>query len=218
MEFHSRGYLPHISTVEASNYFVTIRLADSLPSVLLRQWQEELALEKIRLSGRQARQRAAERQYNRKVQNYLDKNRGSCSLRRPEITRMVADALRFFEGQRYVLHAWTIMPNHLHVLFQPLNGCSVSSVIHSWKSYTAHRANESLQRSGRFWQPEYFDTLIKSERQFEFCCRYILNNPVIAGLCKNVYQWPGSGCSLDMQSLVNRFFWKEETGVDAESG
>jgi REP element-mobilizing transposase RayT len=183
-------------------------LDDSLPSVLLRQWQEELALEKAPLSGKPSGQRVVERHYNRRVENYLDKNRGSCLLREPGIASMIADALRFFSGQRYVLYAWTVMPNHLHGLFQPLNGYSVSSVVHSWKSYTAHRANEILRRSGRFWQPEYFDTLIKSERHFEFCFRYILNNPVRAGLCKNVYQWLWSGCSADMQLLVNRFFGK----------
>ena len=124
----------------------------------------------------------------------------------PKIAGFVVCALRFFDGQRYILHTWTVMPNHVHVLFTTSGSWNLSSIVHSWKSYTANKANHLLSCSGRFWQPEYFDQLIKSERQFQFAVRYILNNPVKAGLCKEVYEWPWSGCSADIQHLANRFF------------
>ncbi len=98
------------------------------------------------------------------------------------------------------------MPNHVHVLFTLSESSSVSSILFSWKSFTAKQANKLLGISGRFWQPQYFDRQIKSERQFEYTLRYILNNPVKAGLCKEFQEWPWYGCSPDMMQLVDRFF------------
>jgi REP element-mobilizing transposase RayT len=96
----------------------------------------------------------------------------------------VAGALRYYEGQHYTLHTWTIMPNHVHVLFTVLEEFSLSKIVHSWKSFTANQGNRLLQRFGRFWQPEYYDRLIRNERQFEFTFRYILTNPVKAAFAK----------------------------------
>jgi putative DNA methylase len=93
-----------------------------------------------------------------------------------------------------------------HVLFTPIPPFSLTSVIHSWKSYTAQQANRLLQRKGRFWQPEYFERLIRSERQFEYTIRYIVNNPVKAGLTKEPFQWTWFGCSEEIHGLLNRFF------------
>ncbi len=98
------------------------------------------------------------------------------------------------------------MPNHVHVLFTLEGSSNLSFIIQSWKGCTALQANRLLGRTGRFWQPEYFDRLIKTTRQFEFYLRYILNNPVKAGLCVEVFQWPWSGCSADLHHVGNRFF------------
>ncbi len=108
------------------------------------------------------------------------------------------------------------MPNHVHVLFTQLEDWSLSKILHSWKSFTVKQANKLLGSSGCFWQPEYFDRLIKSERQFEFTLRYILNNPVKAGLCKEFQEWPWFGLSSDTIPLVNRFFdYKEDDKPNA---
>jgi len=98
------------------------------------------------------------------------------------------------------------MPNHVHALLELKGSFELSSIMHSWKSYTAREANRILGRSGEFWQREYFDVLMTSSRQVDFCARYILNNPVKAGLCKEVSAWPWSGCSAEMQFLAHRFF------------
>lgn len=119
---------------------------------------------------------------------------------------MVVGALRYFDGKRYALQTWTIMPNLIHVLFSIHDGFNLASIVHSWKSFTLKQANHLLQRSGRFWQPEYFERLIKSDRHFEFCVRYILNNPVKARLCKEPVEWPWSGCSPELERLLKRFF------------
>jgi REP element-mobilizing transposase RayT len=97
------------------------------------------------------------------------------------------------------------MPNHVHVLLKLLEDFSLSSILHSWKNFTAREANRVLARTGEFWQREYFDILVTSERQLEFFLRYILNNPVKAGLCDHIFQWPWTGCSDEMQSIARRF-------------
>ena len=202
----TRGYLPH-SEDPQDTYFLTFRLEDSLPSTLIYKWKEELSLKRNLHKGNPNVLNSVDREFQSKIEQHLDTNSGKCWLKDPEIASCVANALRHFEGQRYVLHAWTIMPNHVHVLFTVSPDFSLASIIHSWKSYTASQANRILQRSGRFfWQPEYFERSIKSQRHFEFCIRYILNNPVKAGLCKEPHNWAWTGVSSDIQYLVNRFF------------
>ena len=145
-------------------------------------------------------------EYYAKIEKQLNSNEGNCWLKNPQVARFVAEALRYFNGKRYELHAWIIMPNHVHVLLTTFDGEDLSAVTHSWKSYTANRANQFLRRSGRFWEPESFDRLVKSERHFEFCIRYILNNPVKAGLCSDPFQWGWYGISPEIADLVKRFF------------
>jgi REP element-mobilizing transposase RayT len=201
----NRGYLPHLETTQAI-YFVTFRLDDSLPSKLLFLWKEELQRNRHRHKDDQAKVLQIERQYISKIEKHLDTNEGACWLKDPRIATLVARALRYFDSQRYFLYSWTIMPNHVHVLFELYDSFQLKTILHSWKSYMAHQANLVLGRSGRFWEPEYFDRLIRSERHFEFCVRYILNNPVKAGLCEKMEQWLWSGCSGEIQDKMKGFF------------
>ena len=76
----------------------------------------------------------------------------------------------------------SVMPNHVHVLVQPNEGRDLSSILHSWKSFTAGRANTLLKREGPFWRDEYFDHLIRSETQYRKFCDYIQENPRLARL------------------------------------
>jgi REP element-mobilizing transposase RayT len=119
---------------------------------------------------------------------------------------------RYFDTERYVLRAWTVMPNHVRVLFTLLENSSLSKTLQSWKSFTFKKANQLLGLSGQFWQPEYFDRLINSERQFEFTLRYILNNPVKAGLYKEFQEWQWHGLSAEMMPLVERFYNYKDAG------
>ncbi len=121
----------------------------------------------------------------------LDTERGADFLRQPAIATMVVRALRHFDGTRYHLHAWCVMPNHVHVVFTAQD--DLASILHSWKSYTANRANKLLGRSGEFWQREYYDHLVRDEADFARCVEYTLNNPVKAGLCQTPEEWPWSG-------------------------
>ncbi len=81
------------------------------------------------------------------------------------------------------------MPNHVHALFTPLLGTPLSSIVHSWKSHTARRANSVLARKGRVWARDYFDRAIRNDEHFRIAADYIRANPVNAGLCDAPEDW-----------------------------
>jgi REP element-mobilizing transposase RayT len=195
--FHFRGKLPHLKR-EGSVYFVTFRLADSLPG-------HEVARLKLERAAVLERARAArspltwyeEEQllawYCDKVEALLDAGHGACWLSKPEVARLVADAVGFFQGQRYELRAWVIMPNHAHVVVWPMAGHTLSEILHSWKSFTSKAANRMLGRDGQtFWQKESFDHWIRDDDERARLVTYVENNPVKAGFCKCAADWQWS--------------------------
>ena len=179
---HSRGDLPHFEAGETAQS-LTFRLHDSLPATLRAEWAAEL--ERLPDSQQQRHRR-------KRIEAALDDGHGACFLADSRIARLVVDALQRFDGERYHLHAWCVMPNHVHVLVTPLGGHRLSAVLHSWKSFTAKEANRQLGRSGSFWMPEYFDRAIRDERHFRAAVAYIEHNPVQAGLCEAPGNWPWS--------------------------
>lgn len=180
LRLHCRGRLPHWEAGEIPQH-ITFRLADSLPLALLREWEEELRWIK---KGKQSIER------RKKIEEALDRGIGACWLRQPEVARVVEDALLHFDGERYRLHGWVIMPNHVHVVVTPQSGRTLSSIIHSWKSFSANSINRLINRRGAFWAEEYFDRAIRNEEHFLKTLAYIAGNPVKAGLCHSEADWP----------------------------
>jgi REP element-mobilizing transposase RayT len=177
--WHSRGYLPHWEAGEVPQS-ITFRLADSLPRKLLDQWREELrnlSSDKINLERRT------------RIEHALDRGHGTAYLSDPRIADIVERAFLCFDANRYRLHAWSIMPNHVHVVASPLNDWTLSRIAHSWKGFTASKANEILQRKGTFWAPEYYDRVIRDEQHYANALAYVAMNPVKAGLCERPEQW-----------------------------
>ena len=119
-------------------------------------------------------------------------------LRSEPIARLVEDAFLAFDGTRYRLHAWTVMPNHVHVLFSAMPNVALGSVVGSWKRFTARKANELLGRSGEFWQTEYWDRFIRNQEHFAATEEYIDQNPVKAGLVTEARLWPYGSARLKM--------------------
>ena len=179
--FH-RTYLPHFEAGAVPQH-ICFRLADSLPRELLLQWKEEL--QRLAENDRETERR-------RRIDAALDRGYGACWLRQSEVATLVRGALLRFDGTRYRLHEWVIMPNHVHVLATPLHGFSLSSIVHSWKSYTAKQANKVLKRQGEFWQKDYFDRFIRDEEHYQATAEYIHRNPVMAGLCEKEEHWEWS--------------------------
>ena len=201
---HNRGYLPHVKK-EGARYFVTFRLADSLPRAVLWKIQGERAEQLSRLSvsrGSVEEPVSApfskalmeiEREYFRKVEAHLDKGCGECWLRRVEIADLVARAIRFFDGKRYVCKAWVIMPNHVHLVLWPMPNHTLSRILQSLKRFTAREANKLLKRLGEdFWQCESYDHWIRNDEERARCCSYVVHNPVKAHLCARREEWKWS--------------------------
>jgi REP element-mobilizing transposase RayT len=192
--FHSRDHLPHLKK-EGACYFMTFRLAGTLPKeVVLRFKQEREQL----LKGAAGAKRPLTWQeqsdlfdwYSTRVDAHLDAGEGECYLRRAEVAQIVLDALKFFDGERYDLVAWVSMPNHVHVVVRPNSSETLSDILHSWKSFTAKKANEFLGREGQaFWQGESYDHLIRDDEDRAWCVAYTLNNPVKARLCARPEDW-----------------------------
>ena len=180
---HSRGYLPHIEGTGLTQ-FVTFRLADSLPLTFLQSLKNKLETNQI-----------SEIEYHRSAERALDLGTEPLHLQSFEIAMIIKETLLKFDGERYELHAWVLMPNHGHILISPFEGFTLSSIIHSIKSFTANKANRILDLNGRFWSPDYFDRYMRNQDHFLRTKRYIEENPVKAGLCVDPADWPWSSAS-----------------------
>lgn len=119
---------------------------------------------------------------------------GACIMRAPDIAGIVRDAICHFNDQRYHLHAWCIMPNHVHAVVTPWGEHTLSAILHSWKSYAAHLINRHLKKRGEVWERESFDHLIRSSESLSRFIAYVERNPVEAGLCSEPEQWGFSSC------------------------
>jgi len=194
---HFRGNLPHLKK-EGAAYFVTFRLADSLPAHEVARLKHERRV--ILEQGRAAKSPLTwheEQQllawYCDKVEALLDAGHGACWLSKPEIADLVTGALKHFHGQRYELRAWVVMPNHVHAVVWPMPGNTLSGVLHSWKSFSANSANRLLRHiTQSFWQRESFDHWIRDDDEHARLVAYVENNPVKAGFCQQPEDWKWS--------------------------
>ena len=187
-----RRNLPHIQPVGA-DLFVTFRLAGSLPKKVLAQmaeeqrWREEI---RCRVDPQSKRDESAlARRYFVIWEKYLDTaSVGPTWLANARVAALVSAALHYRNGNVYRLDAFSIMPNHVHSVFKPLTRneqpYSLSSIMHSLKRNTAKQANQVLRRTGPFWAHESFDHYIREDGERKRIIKYVLQNPVKAGLAK----------------------------------
>ena len=184
--WHSRGFLPHLDSNDVTHH-MTLHLIDSLPKETLARIISHL--EEIDPERRRIEQR-------RRVEELLDAGHGACWLRRPECARIVQDSLLYFDGTRYTLFGWVVMPNHYHVLFQMINNWSMDDVIQSWKTFTTNAIGRIVKGPRelvlKIWHPDFFDRYIRSQRHFDNVLSYIHENPVKAGLVGKPEDWPWS--------------------------
>ena len=179
LQWRSRGYLPHWEAGEVAQS-ITFRLADSLPTVALEELEKRLRA----LPNDEA---SAERRMQ--FERALDKGHGEAWLSDGRIAELVEGAFLHFDGDRYRLHAWVVMPNHVHVVVTPIGKWTLASIAHSWKSFAATAANRLLNREGAFWAREYFDRAIRDDAHCANAVRYVERNPVKALLCERADQW-----------------------------
>ncbi len=137
--WHNRRYLPHYDGGQIEQ-FITVHLGDALPKRVIERWKAELENET---------DEDRKKELYWRTEKYIDRGFGACYLGSEPVAVIVRDSLFHFDGQRYKLLSWVIMPNHIHFLLRPAGGIELEDIIHSIKSYSALKANRLLKRSGK---------------------------------------------------------------------
>jgi putative transposase len=180
--------LPHWRQ-EAATYFITFRLNDAVPAKLRYQWEDERAAWlRVHAEPWSAEvERAYHQRFSGAIEDWLDAGHGSCLLRRLDCRTVVSEALHHFDGERIALISFVVMPNHVHAILVQNPEWPLEKVLYSWKTFSARKINALLERRGSFWQRSYFDRLIRDEKHFGNCIRYIRRNPERAHLRETEY-------------------------------
>ncbi len=180
--WHTRGYLPHFDG-RAIPQTINLHLGDAVPIKVIERWQRQLK------DLRDEEQLAV---MQRRIDKYLDQGYGACYLKDDRVAKLVQDSLLKFDGTKYKLFAWCVMPNHEHSLLTRAEEGKLEEIMQAHKSFTAHEANKLLKRKGKFWMDEYYDRYVRNQDHFRNAVRYIENNPVKAKLCAKPSDWPYS--------------------------
>ena len=179
----TKRHLPHWEQPGAT-YFVTFRLVDSVGREVLDQWREERALwlkvHQQPWDWKTAREYM--RRFEEEREQWLDQGHGSCLLKDSRARQIIAKTLNHFDRDRYVIDAFVVMPNHVHIVLKPFGANSLSTILHSWKSFTSNEINRLTKRSGPLWMTETFDTIVCDSAHLDSCRSYIEQNPEKAHL------------------------------------
>jgi len=207
-----RRRLPHLY-VNSHPVFITWRLKFDLPNFIkqhLNEMKEEFDKETKDLSDEYRSMQGYT--FHKKVFGWLDAQLGTADnlpvlLKEENIVKTISDALHFNDDKKYLLHAYCIMPNHVHVLITPFANQtdmskSLSEITHGWKRITSIRINEILNKQGTLWASESYDHVVRNETEFSRIIAYILNNPVKANLVKNWQDWKGSWVAKEFVDIM----------------
>ena len=170
--------LPHWHQ-DCKMQFVTFRLADSLPQVKLHELStfKEHWLSEHPQPWSKKEQEDYDKEIRDKCDRWIDEGYGSCILKDADIREIVEEALLHYDGIRYEVYAYVIMPNHVHILLSPIIGYTITEVIGKLKGYTARVINKKLGRNGSVWQKDIFDRLVRDVDNYAQYLDYIRNNP-----------------------------------------
>jgi REP element-mobilizing transposase RayT len=203
-----RRNLPHYQQL-GYVYFITARLAGTIPRSVYEKIRKNYSKELVKVSGYKnltKRRRLYYELQEKSFQTYdsiLDKSMyGEKWLSDKPVASLLKKSLHFRDEKEYELYAYTIMPNHIHLIIKPIllsksesasnrdeNKFIVTKIIGNFKKFTGREANKILKRSGQFWQHESYDHLIRGVRELQKLTEYILNNPVKAKLCELSDDW-----------------------------
>lgn len=210
MKTYYRKQLPHIHPVGAI-FFITTRLHGSLPTAVMNQLKQEhqeavnIIYQESPLNYKAELYNAGKRYFKRFDEVLDNSDTGSHHFRDPKIAEILKKHLHRFDGERYDLLAYTIMSNHIHIVFDTRvqveriekdgwvteeNYDQVPEIMRMIKGASAYEINQYLGRKGTFWQKESYDHFVRSRREFGNIVAYILNNPVKAGICENWEDFP----------------------------
>ena len=209
MDFYRRN-LPHWQP-NGAEYFVTFRLAGSLPRTVIEKLKEQRDrfISKNKSSDSYLKDKVAfEAHLFKTYDQLLDKAAtGPVWLKNEHIAKIAIESIHFYDQKLYDLYAFVIMSNHVHMVFRHLKenheiDFPVTDIMKSIKSYTGKESNKLLDRSGQFWQCESYDRVIRDDLELENVILYTLSNPVKANLITNWKDWPFSYCKPEFRESV----------------
>jgi putative transposase len=192
-------FRPHWSQAGAV-VFITFRTHDSIPRDVIQRWEREKQ-EWLHRRGHQGHwsqvvptleqteQHEFKKEFNRCREDFLDTCNGRCVLRNPELAKIVTDSLLHFDGERYRMGDFVVMPNHVHLLASFATAETMKDHADSWLHYTAVQINRKLGEKGKFWQQEPFDHLVRSLEQYDYLRQYIADNPKKAKMQTGEYYY-----------------------------
>ncbi len=172
-------------------YHVCFRLADSVALSVRRAWSDEREELEMRRRGEGPPLSVEEYRsllglLSEKIGRYLDAGNGSCLLARVGVADRLRDTIFHDEGLGYVVHAVGIMPNHVHVIVQPLEGFRLREIVEQWKRISAHAINKALERSGQVWMGDFYNRIIRDADEYANQVEYVFGNDM-------VWAWKRSG-------------------------
>ena len=195
-----RRNLPHIH-LEGYPMFITFNLTESIPKEVVAGLISQREQELKNLSPKSNEYYKIHKKYFGKYDEWLDNSKsGHQWLRNENLAEIVAKKIHSMANERYELVAFCIMPNHVHLLIRSFTDKTVghhgktanyplADTLRLIKGSTARECNLGLGRTGKFWHIESYDHYVRDEEEFQRIIKYILNNPVKAGLVKEWKQW-----------------------------
>ena len=202
--WHQRGFLPHFDAPGVTQ-FVAFQLDDSFPVTRRAEWETIL-------------REPDDSAKRRRIEAWLDRSCGECWLHRRNVAEVVERIFLEADGRDYRMEAWVVMPNHVHLVVDVWN-VPLAKLIGGWKGKSSRLANSLLRRNGKFWQEDYYDTLIRDETHLKSAIRYTERNPVKAHLAKVASNWVW--CSARHRDEYEHLPWQrsddQERGIHAAS-
>jgi len=219
--FYQRN-MPHFQP-SGYTYFVTFRLANSLPNHIVLKLREDYKEHLKQLSHLENSKEKTQKYYGfqddyfAEFDRHLDTyHKSPCWLADEKIAGITKNAIHFYDKKNYDLICYCIMPNHVHLILTPIadqisdsavalnksrNGPPetdsryiVTAILQNIKKFTAVKCNKILNRSGSFWQHESYDHVVRDEKELVRFFNYTLNNPVKANLVNTPEEWRWSYC------------------------
>ena len=160
-----------------------------MPQPLLRQWRDErtIWLRWHPLPWHTDEQREYEERFIERMQEWLDAGMGACHMRRSDVRSQVELCLLQFDGKRYDIDAFVLMPNHVHAVIKPALGYDLSTLLQGIKGVSANRCNKMLGSRSTFWMDESYDHIVRDAKELAVFRNYIAGNPAKAGLRADEY-------------------------------
>jgi len=180
--------LPHW-TKPGAIYWVTFRQTDSLPRSKMDLWRRErgIWIHSHPQPWTPKVSREYQIEFGERYEDWLDAGYGSCALAKSTCREVVKGCLFRFHEKRVLIHHGVIMPNHVHVLLEPLFEYRLSQLMQGIKGASSRECNRILDRNGPFWMSESYDHIVRNDAEYHHYIRYIDENPAKAGLKEGMY-------------------------------